>query len=392
MYVLDVYNGTHMKGIRRGSVKFLRVVESPEKQTWNMFPWSGQGTLWPAMNWHDFLNKRILGTVPVEEDGSAYFTLPSDTFVYFQLLDGNGMMLQSMRSGTMVQPGEITGCIGCHDNRRFAPPVAASKVPTAVTRDPDALKGWFGEPRLFSYMRDVQPVFDGNCVRCHDYGKPAGRVLNLAPDRTLTFNTSYNELWRKGVISAIGGGPAPIQQPMTWGSHASRLVDVIRSGHQGVRLDGGSFDRIVAWIDINAPFYPVYATAYPDNLAGRSPLSDAQLDRLTELTGVPFRDLAAHDKNRGPQISFDRPELSPCLSHAAAKGDSAYAEALAIIRFGRDMLARRPRADMDGFQACMIDRFRMSFHEARRGIESMIRRAIRDGEKIYDSPPEKNRF
>jgi hypothetical protein len=70
---------------------------------------------------------------------------------------------------------------------------------------------------------------------------------------------------------------------------------------------------VVTWIDLNAPYYPSYASAYPDHLAGRSPLDDQQLARLEELTGVPLRRLAGHRSNRGPQISFDRPELSPCL-------------------------------------------------------------------------------
>ena len=70
------------------------------------------------MAWDDFSNKRILGTVPVAADGSAYFTVPADRFVYFQLLDARGQMVQSMRSGTIVRPGETGGCAGCHEDRR----------------------------------------------------------------------------------------------------------------------------------------------------------------------------------------------------------------------------------------------------------------------------------
>ena len=78
------------------------------------------------MNWHGLENKRILGTVPVEADGSAYFAVPAEKFVYFQLLDADGMMIHSMRSGAFVQPGERTGCIGCHDHRLAAPSLAAA--------------------------------------------------------------------------------------------------------------------------------------------------------------------------------------------------------------------------------------------------------------------------
>ncbi len=386
MYVIDVYEGTHMKGIEPGSVKYLRVVESPEKRTWNYHAWGGQGTLWPAMNWHDFNNKRILGTVPVEEDGSAYFRIPSDTFVYFQLLDGQGMMIQSMRSGTMVQSGETTGCIGCHDNRRTAPPVAVSETPKAVTREPDSLDGWYGAPRLFSYKKEVQPVLDRSCTSCHDYGKPAGNRLNLSGDRTDTFNTSYNELWRKEYIAAIGGGPSDIQEAYSWGSSQSRLVEVLQSGHQGVRLDTESLDRIITWIDINAPYYPVYMTAYPGNLAGRSPLSPEQLSRLTELTGIQFARLASYNRNQGPMINFDRPELSPCLDTIPDNESDSYAGALSIIKSGSALLALRPRADMGGFSACMIDQLRDDKYEARRAIELANRKAIRDGVERYDTP------
>ncbi|MCK5863428.1 MAG: hypothetical protein KAH38_13140, partial [Candidatus Hydrogenedentes bacterium] len=146
-YVADVYEGTHMQGVERGTIKYLRVIESPEKRFFNENSWGGQGVQLPAMNWHNFVNKRILGTVPVEEDGSAYFEVPSDSFLFFQVLDENGMMVQSMRSGVMVQPGEKLGCIGCHDNRRAAPPSFPEKVPLAVRYAPKKLQGWYGPPR-----------------------------------------------------------------------------------------------------------------------------------------------------------------------------------------------------------------------------------------------------
>ena len=390
-YVVNVYEGTHMQGIAPGTVRYLRVVESPEKTTWNSLPWNGQGTLWPAMNWHDFLNKRILGTVPVEADGSAFFELPAEKYVYFQLLDGNGMMIQSMRSGTFVQPGEITGCIGCHENRRTAPRPAEVTTPLAVTKPPGRLEGWRGGPRLFSYMKEVQPVFDNSCVRCHDYGKPAGEKLNLAPDRTLTFNTSYNELWRKNYINAIGAGPSDIQKPYSWGSHASRLIEVVRFGHQGIHLDSKGLYRIITWIDINAPYYPLYATTYPDNLAGRSPIGPEQLERLRQLTGVPFAQLAGHNINRGPQVSFDRPELSPCLAGLKENNPDAYGQALEIIREGARMLVQLPRADMDGFVPCMVDQLRIGKYDLRRRTESLTREAIRNGGKLYDSGEKVNK-
>ena len=384
LYILNVYEGTHMEGVQPGTVKYLRVVESPEKRFWTHAEWGGQGVHCPAMNWHSFESKRVLGTVPVAEDGSAYFEVPCDKFIYFQLLDANKMMVQSMRSGTVAQSGEVTGCTGCHDNRRQAPKQFGEKIPIALKGQPSELNGWKGEPRLFSYASEVQPVFDKHCVSCHDFGTEAGRKLILAGDRTITFNASYNELWRKKYIKAIGAGPSDIQQPYSWGSHSSKLVEVIRKGHYDIKLSRDEFERIVTWIDLNGPYYPRYDCAYPNNLAGRCPLDNEQLKRLTELTGVPFANLAAHNQNTGPQVSFDRPCLSPCLANFEDTSNPGYIEALAIIEAGKQMLQQRPRADMPGFEACALDQQRQRNYTTRQQAEARNRRAIHNGRKLYD--------
>ncbi len=384
LYILNVYEGTHMEGIQPESVKYLRVIESPEKRFWTHTQWGGQGVHCPALNWHNFENKRILGTVPVEEDGSAYFEVPSDKFIFFQLLDANKMMVQSMRSGTVAQSGELTGCTGCHENRRQTPKLYSEKIPMALKRPPSKLNGWKGEQRLFSYMSEVQPIFDKHCVNCHDFGNEAESKLILAGDRTITFNASYNELWRKKYIKAIGAGPSDIQQPYSWGSHVSKLVDVVREGHYDVKLSSDEFERIVTWIDLNGPYYPRYDCAYPDNLTGRCPLDNEQLKRLTELTGVPFAKLAAHNINTGLQISFDRPHLSPCLAKFEDKNHPGYLEALEIIESGKKMLQQRPRADMPGFEACTIDQQRQLTYTMRQQAEARNRKAIQNGKKLYD--------
>lgn len=381
-YVADVYEGTQMAGVQRGEVKALRVVESPEKRSWTYPNWTGQGSESAAMNWHDFNNKRILGTVPVAEDGSACFAVPADTFVYFQLLGQDGMMVQSMRSGTMVQSGEWQGCVGCHDHRQSAPMVR--RMPAAVHREPSALAGWYGPPRLFSYLTEVQPVFDRACVSCHDYGQPAGAKLNLAGDRDLVFNTSYNELWRKGIIHVVGAGPAAIQPAKSWGSHASKLVQVLRAGHQGVTLSPEEFDRIVTWVDLNAPYYPTYLSAYPDNVAGRCPLTNAQVQRLEELTKVPLSQQQGCGANPGPQLSFERPELSPCLV-GLDRTSPQYAEAVSIIREGAALLAQRPRGEGGAMEACAVDQERERKYAARQAVEARNREAVRKGGKVYDA-------
>jgi len=390
LYVSNVYEGFGMQNVTPGSVKFLRVVESPEKRSWVGPAYDGgTGEQAPGMAWKDFNNKRILGTVPVEPDGSVQFEIPADTYVYFQILDENGMMIQSMRSGTIVRPGEVSGCYGCHENRlETFPPLPYT--PTAMQKPARTLMPWYGEPRLFSYVDEVQPVFDKYCVSCHDYGHnngPDKKKPILAGDLTLIFNKSYAELWGKGLINAVGAGPANVLEPYSWGSHKSRVVDVLRNGHpkpeidvqrkaKGIFLDAASdpesFDRIVTWIDINGPYYPTYYSAYPNNRFGRSPLNNDELKRLKELTGTePLWN-----------ISFTRPERSPLLETATdAKA------ALDILQTGAERLKEQPRGECRDFQpADARDIYRAEKYDRLREFLNDMRHAEIGGKKMFDVP------
>lgn len=401
-YVADVYRGSGMEAVPRGTIKTIRVVEAPPKRHWTK-----PGQHWhidthqaPAMNYNCTNNKRILGDAPVEPDGSAYFEVPPDRFVFFQLLDEQGKMVQSMRSGTTVQPGERTGCVGCHENRRTS--VLTGSMPLAMRRPPSKLQPWYGPTRPFNYLAEVQPVFDRYCVECHDYGKEAGDAINLAGDLGLAFNTSYLALrtkspirWRedkpgdpKVLVKAVDDGPPQVLPPYAWGSHRSRLVDFLRPDHYNVQLDPESLDRVITWIDINAPYYGDYASAYPDNLFGRSPLDDRQLASLAELTGVPVNARNVGAELSGSQVSFTRPECSPCLAKLDKTGPK-YKEALAIIRAGQDTLAARPRADMPAFRLVSDqDHSRHDRWETLAQAELASRKAILQGEKFIDKPPE----
>ena len=382
-YVSDVYVGTGMDKVERGSVKALRVVESPPKRFWTNPAWDGgTGQQAPGMAWDDFNNKRILGTVPIQADGSAYFAVPADTFLYFQLLDEQGRMIQSMRSGTMVRPGETAGCIGCHEDRRAA---AGGKSPGQIHRQrPQPLQPWYGPARLFSYTREVQPVFDRHCLRCHDYGQEAGRKLNLAGDLGLVFNTSYVELRGKGLVHVVGAGPFQVQRPRTWGSAVSRLATILLQGHgrpeidRQVHPDRESLDRVLTWIDINAPYYPDYAGgAFRDHPFGRSPLTHEETAQLGRLVG---RNLL--DRSRLGDISFTRPERSPCLDRLPH--DRRYQEALALIQRGRQRLTDTPRLDMPGFQ--MVSPVEISQEkksQKRAQEEAVTRAALLRGQKHF---------
>ncbi len=382
-YLQDVYVGTHMDGVKRGEIKSLRIVESPEKRNWTgPTGWFGHGEMAAAMNWHSFENKRILGTVPVADDGSAYFEVPGNTFVYFQALDANGKMVQSMRSGAYVQPGETYGCVGCHESRvGNVPPI--SRLPSAMSRKASKLNGWYGKPRLFSFQREVQPVFDRHCVKCHDYGKPAGEKLNLSGGRDTYFNVSYVDLWALGAISCVGGGPAEIRPARSWGSSVSKLVRELEGGHANVKLSPEELDRIVTWIDINAPYYPCYEVAYPNNPGGRSPLTKEELQRIMKLTGGRIAN--AHSARQRAQLDFGRPECSRILSKLDKNTQrEAYDAVLGLVRAGAERLREQPRADMDGFVPCAKDREREERYRQRAAQELRVYEAIRNGRELMD--------
>lgn len=344
-YVQDVYNGTHMQGVRRGEAKYLRVVETPEKRTWTKEGWGGQGEQAPAVNWHSFEVKRILGEVPIEEDGSVNFTAPAGKFVYFQLLDKDKKMIQSMRSGTMLMPGEVNGCIGCHDDRLGTVPVG--KRPIALNKKPLELTPWNGrEPVNFSFAEQVQPILDRHCLKCHDFDANDRERLVLSGDKNMFFNAAYVNLYVRGAVSLVGGGPAQIQQPYSWGSHTSKLTSIIEQGHQGIELDKCEKETFYAWMDLNGVYYPVYESAFDETLAGRSPLTLEETGELGKLTGLNFWSLNHWGRKTGAQVSFERPETSPCLD-AIRDDREKYDRAVAIIRTGGERLKATPRGDIE---------------------------------------------
>jgi len=209
---------------------------------------------------------------------------------------------------------------------------------------------------------------------------------HLPPEKQRIYR---REIRSKKYVKVPGAGPYQVLQPKSWGSHQSRLVEVLLGGHgdpdidKQVHLDAQGFDRIVTWIDINAPYYPEYASAYRDNRYGRSPLSPAQLRRLSELTGKNLNEqkFAAH-------VSFTRPEMSPCLAGLGGESNPAYQEAVAIIRAGGQQLAQRPRADMPGFQLVSpVEIEQQAKYQARLDIENAMRRSIVRGEKRYEFQP-----
>lgn len=383
-YVDNVYEGTHMQSVKLGSVKYLRVVESPEKRTWTARGWFGEGEQAPGMNWHSFENKQILGEVPVEEDGSASFIVPAGKHVFFQLLDKDKKMIQSMRSGVSLMPGEVNGCVGCHEDRLAGVP-AGRKRSMALRQKPKMLTQWQGKkPHKFSFMEEVQPILDKHCVKCHDFDRNNRDKLVLARDKNPFFNAAYINMYVKKVVKLVGGGPAAIQAPYSWGSHASKLSQIIEKKHQGVNLSKKEKEILYTWMDLNGVYYPVYESSFGNHWAGRCPLNDEEVARLSQLTGLDFGKLNSWQRNITAQISFDRPEESPCLDKIRQDKEK-YREAVEILKSGKKRLKETPRGDIeDELVLSERDKAQLSKYVFRMKKEEKNKQCIAKGEKYYE--------
>ncbi len=208
------------------------------------------------------LARRVLGTVPVEDDGSAYFTLPALKEVYFQALDENGCAVQSMRSATWVQPGEQLTCIGCHEPKNQAPAQSKTMAKKALQRPPSILTPDVDGTNPFSYPRLVQPVLDRNCVACHITNKDKGAppldsaiVTAKLPRPTKVFQ-SYDSLIHK---YAFWSYDDPYRTtPGKFGALASKLYPMLKKGHHKLKLSDEDMHRIIVWLDSVSNFYGVY--------------------------------------------------------------------------------------------------------------------------------------
>ena len=296
VYLHNVYAGPGLKGVPQGAVKKLRIaayhygypgMAGPDK--------IGRAGPWEVM--------RILGTVPVYEDGSAAFRVPACVPITIQPLDGEGKALALMRSWYTAMPGEVAACVGCHEEPREASP---ARRDIAALRGPVELQPWYGPPRGFSFQREVQPVLDKYCVGCHN-GQPRedGRVLpdlrarglvpdyegvplsdlgaarlhpqlrartdifpphkpnhHLLVDRKIRYTPAYDVLIplirRVNVEDYVG-----LHVPSEYHADTSELVQMLRKGHHGVVLDAESWDRLVTWIDLNGPCYGTWGEVAP---------------------------------------------------------------------------------------------------------------------------------
>lgn len=247
----DVYRGRSMEGVRRGDIKKLLVLELLPKQV----NFSGGPDL---VSWlGTFSLERVLGTVPVEDDGSAYFEVPAGRPVFFVALDEHDLSVKRMHSFVSVMPGETTSCVGCHEPRTLSPQPIETPLLEALQRGPSRITPFSGVPDVLDFPRDIQPILDRHCVECHNYERREGDVLltgDLGPQWSHSFYHLFAHLQVADGRNGLGNYP-----PRTIGSSASPLLDKLQPSHHGVRVSPQEWRTVWMWIESGAPYAGSYA-------------------------------------------------------------------------------------------------------------------------------------
>jgi len=377
-FCFDVYQGLLDKGVVRGQVKELRVMSQlPKKYNTegprysDHYPAIGEGTYYVKYNY---------GTVPVAEDGSVYFTAPAGVELYFQALDANGKEVRRMGTVTQLVNSETQNCIGCHESRTHAPSAQfqswkrLAKPPDRITPPP------WGEGPV-DFVKQVQPVLDKYCVKCHSGATPDGGI-DLSGDKTRLFNMAFETLvFTPGLVERyhINPGPTGNFPPLATGSWVSRLTKLLETKYKDV--DDESRRRIYTWIDANVPYYGTWDMTRPHSFGGRDTWLDvggkplpwfAQLQDALRAVAAPEppakKGKAAARQNpvalAHTDINLTHPEWSRVLVRNLAKSagglapdaaaifrskdDPRYQAILKAIEGGKAALLAKPRMDMPG--------------------------------------------
>ncbi len=254
----DVNHGRNMEGIKPGDIKKLLVLETLPK------PVNFTGGTEPLSHGGTFTLERILGTVPVEADGSAYVEIPAMRPVFFVALDANDMAIKRMQSFMSVQPGETLSCAGCHEQRYQAAPPRGHLA--ALTRAPSRIEPIADVPDVIDDPRDVQPVLDAHCVKCHSADKPEGGV-NLSGHRGPIYSHSFYTMFEKKLVSD-GRNNRGNLPPRSIGSSASHLMTLLDGKHYDAKASVLEQKRLRLWIETGAAYPGTYAALFTGMLGG----------------------------------------------------------------------------------------------------------------------------
>jgi cytochrome c553 len=394
LFLGDIYVGRNMADAKRGDIKELLILEQLPK------PVNFSGGMWPISAGGTFTLARILGTVPVRDDGSAHFRAPALRSLFFVALDKDRKSVKRMHSFTTLQPGENTGCVGCHESR-LNTPLAARPRPDAMEGEPDAISPVDGIPDVPDFPRDVQPVLDRHCVKCHNPDDYRGK-LDLSGDRTPLFSRAYWSLTHRGLYSDGRNNSRGNYPPRQIGSGNSRILAYLDGSHHDAKPTPAEQATVWAWIEAGAPYAGTYA-ALGSGMAPVTFPEQAMEQRCASCHGQPtkraiggrkigyrfggngpalplvnsfgnLRDIRAmvgyykFGQSPTPQslCTLTRPEKSPLLLAHLAKSaggwerggktvfaspdDPDYQTILAAIQAAGDRLAAAKRFDMPDFR------------------------------------------
>ncbi len=300
-YVQDVHAGAGLAGVPRGTIQRIRVVALEHRAAGvrsnrNNGPAGGALISTPISVGNGAWDvKIVLGEAEVYDDGSACFTVPARTPVYFQALNAKGHAVQTMRSWSTLQPGESYSCVGCHETKTEVPP-ARPKITMAMKAGPKPLKPFYGPPRGFSFVREIQPIIDRHCVSCHDDRSkelvatrarrdepPADRQNAEKAFSLLGAQTAEQKSGRRWsdayiALTQARGDPCSGQPnrlvnwisaqsvptmlpPYHAGAAKSELLPLLESGHGEVKLSREELEKIACWIDLLVPYCGDYTEA-----------------------------------------------------------------------------------------------------------------------------------
>ncbi len=403
MLLTNVYIGQKMGSVKKGTIKKLLVMEALPK------PINFTGGMDPLTYGGSFTLERLLGTVPVEEDGSAFFEVPANRSVFFIALDEKEDSVKRMHSFTSVMPGEMLSCIGCHEKRTtVAEPAKA--LPLAATRAASKIRKIDGIPEVFDFPRDIQPILDKHCVQCHSPAQRDGGIL-LTGDRGPMFSHSYFNLTIHGQFADGRNRTHANYEPYEIGAASSPLMKKLNGEHYGAQLSPGEIKKIRYWIESAAVYPGTYASLgsgmiggyqqnkqelnndsqWPTSLKGAEAIKRRCASCHTKKSRLPLnlsdeRDISfwkpePHDKMlqtaRHIVFNLTQPEqslilLGPLSKQAGGEGactssgkdgkskpieifkdsqDPDYQTILAMIRAGKDKLNEVTRFDMPNFKA-----------------------------------------
>jgi len=258
----DIYQGRNMAGVKRGEIKKLLVLETlpiPAHYQGGWAPISYNGT---------FTLERVLGTIPVEADGSAYMELPADRSLFFVALDEQDNSVKRMQSFLTVRPGETTSCVGCHEHRVQTPVNPERSALLALKGPPSKVQKIRGIPEIFDFPRDIQPILDKHCLKCHDYDKRKGGVI-LTGDHGPMYSHSYFTLTYLRQFVDGRNKPKSNLPPRSIGTSASPIMKKISGGHNGVKLSKNEIDKIRYWIESGAVYSGTYAALGSGSIGDR---------------------------------------------------------------------------------------------------------------------------